>query len=111
MTDHDDLVSAAKDGSEEARGELIDAFTTRISHVADVFDRPAPAEREELVGAGVEGLLRAIDRYDPNLGTPFWAYASWWVCHAMEQRQRPIHLLRCVPEVLDEDQYESIQHE
>jgi len=111
MTEHDDLVSAAKEGSEEARGELIDAFTTRISHVADVFDRPAPAEREELVGAGVEGLLRAIDRYDPNLGTPFWAYASWWVCHAMQQLQCPIHPLRRVPEVLDEDQHESIQHE
>ena len=46
MTEHDDLVSAAKEGSEEARGELIDAFTTRISHVADVsMARPKPGGR------------------------------------------------------------------
>ena len=111
MTEHDDLVSAAKEGSEEARGELIDAFTMRISHVADVFDRPAPVERQELVDAGVEALLRAIDRYDPNLGTPFWAYASWWVCHSMQQLQSPIHPLRCVPAVLGGNQHESIRHE
>jgi RNA polymerase sigma factor (sigma-70 family) len=34
---------------------------------------------------GVVGVLRAIDRYDPALGTPFWSYASWWVRQAMQQ--------------------------
>jgi RNA polymerase sigma factor (sigma-70 family) len=33
----------------------------------------------------VVGLLRALERYDPTLGTPFWAYASWWVRQAMQQ--------------------------
>jgi RNA polymerase primary sigma factor len=35
--------------------------------------------------AGVVGLLRALERYDPSLGTPFWAYATWWVRQAMQQ--------------------------
>ena len=30
-------------------------------------------------------LLRALERFDPNMGTPFWAYASWWVRQAMQQ--------------------------
>jgi RNA polymerase sigma factor (sigma-70 family) len=34
---------------------------------------------------GVVGVLRALERYDPDLGTPFWAYASWWVRQAMQQ--------------------------
>jgi RNA polymerase sigma factor (sigma-70 family) len=34
---------------------------------------------------GVVGVLRALERYDPALGTPFWAYASWWVRQAMQQ--------------------------
>src|SRR5947209_12151293 len=34
---------------------------------------------------GVVGLLRALERFDPNMGTPFWAYASWWVRQAMQQ--------------------------
>jgi DNA-directed RNA polymerase specialized sigma subunit len=34
---------------------------------------------------GVVGLLRALTRYDPGHGTPFWAYAAWWVRQAMQQ--------------------------
>src|SRR5688500_20356844 len=34
---------------------------------------------------GVVGLLRALGRYDLEQGTPFWAYASWWVRQAMQQ--------------------------
>jgi DNA-directed RNA polymerase sigma subunit (sigma70/sigma32) len=34
---------------------------------------------------GVVGLLRALERYDASLGTPFWAYAGWWVRQAMQQ--------------------------
>jgi RNA polymerase sigma factor (sigma-70 family) len=34
---------------------------------------------------GVVGLLRALERYDPRRGTPFWGYASWWVRQAMQQ--------------------------
>ena len=41
--------------------------------------------RDELLQAGVVGLLRGLERYDPALGTPFWGYASWWVRQAMQQ--------------------------
>ena len=41
--------------------------------------------RDELLQEGVVGLLRALERYDPALGTPFWGYASWWVRQAMQQ--------------------------
>lgn len=34
---------------------------------------------------GVVGLLRALERFDPEMGTPFWMYASWWVRQAMQQ--------------------------
>ena len=31
------------------------------------------------------GLLRAASRYDSRMGTPFWAYAAWWLRQAMKQ--------------------------
>jgi RNA polymerase sigma factor (sigma-70 family) len=34
---------------------------------------------------GVVGLLRALERYDVERGTPFWVYASFWVRQAMQQ--------------------------
>jgi RNA polymerase sigma factor (sigma-70 family) len=42
-------------------------------------------DRSELMQEGVVGLLRALERFDPALGTPFWAYATWWVRQAMQQ--------------------------
>jgi RNA polymerase sigma factor (sigma-70 family) len=39
----------------------------------------------ELMQEGVVGLLRALERYDAELGVPFWGYASWWVRQAMQQ--------------------------
>src|SRR4051794_6946471 len=42
-------------------------------------------EREDLMQEGVAGLLFAARRYDAKLGTPFWAYASFWVRKAMQE--------------------------
>jgi RNA polymerase primary sigma factor len=41
--------------------------------------------RVELMQEGVVGLLRALERYDPAVGVPFWGYATWWVRQAMQQ--------------------------
>ena len=51
---------------------------------ADLPRSPA-VDRRELMQEGVVGLLRALSRYDLGQGTPFWAYASWWVRQAMQQ--------------------------
>jgi len=56
-----------------------------IASVARLYRGTQAVSREELIQDGVVGLLRAVDRYDATLGTPFWAYASWWVRQAMQQ--------------------------
>jgi RNA polymerase primary sigma factor len=38
-----------------------------------------------VIQEGVIGLLEAARRYDPDLGTPFWAYAVWWVRRGMQR--------------------------
>jgi anti-anti-sigma factor len=80
-----ELVLAAKECRGEARGALIEAFTPQIEHVASGYGGVSEVRRAELMQQGVVGLLRALERYDPELGTPFWAYASWWVRHGMQQ--------------------------
>jgi len=79
------LVLAAKEGDREARAELVEEFMPLIASVARTYRQSARVERIELLQEGVVGLLRALERYDPALGTPFWAYASWWVRQAMQQ--------------------------
>jgi RNA polymerase sigma factor (sigma-70 family) len=53
--------------------------------VARAYRRSTAVDRDELTQEGVVGLLRALERYDPERGVPFWAYAVWWVRLAMQQ--------------------------
>jgi RNA polymerase sigma factor (sigma-70 family) len=110
------LVLVAKDHGPAERGELVDAFLPLIVSTARIY-RGSAIARPELVQAGVVGLLRALERFDPALGTPFWAYASWWVRQAMQQLvselSRPVVLsdraLRNLAR-LKQAHFEALQH-
>ncbi len=80
-----ELLSAAWEGGEDARERLIAALMPLIARIARMYGNVPSVERRELLQEGVVGVLRALERYDPTLGTPFWAYASWWVRQAMQQ--------------------------
>jgi RNA polymerase sigma factor (sigma-70 family) len=79
------LILAAKAGESSARGELVEALMPLIASVARPYRQSTRVERIELLQEGVVGLLRALERYDPDRGVPFWGYASWWVRQAMQQ--------------------------
>jgi RNA polymerase primary sigma factor len=78
------LVMAAKH-DERQRAILMDTFVPLIASVARIYRGSSAVDRGELMQEGAVGLLRALQRYDPALDTPFWAYASWWVRQAMQQ--------------------------
>lgn len=80
-----ELLSAAQQGDARARGRLVEAYMPLIASVARVYRTSTRVDRVELLQEGVVGLLRALERYDPQRGTPFWAYAAWWVRQAMQQ--------------------------
>jgi RNA polymerase primary sigma factor len=79
------LVLAAQAGDRSAREQLVEACLPLIAGVARVYRGSATISRLELLQEGVVGLLRALERYDPDRGVAFWAYASWWVRQAMQQ--------------------------
>ncbi len=80
-----DLVIGAEAGDPVACRELTGAFLPAIAGLARRFPNGIGVERQELVQEGVAGLLFAARRYDTALGTPFWAYASFWVRKAMQE--------------------------
>ena len=78
------LVLAARENAED-RERLIESFMPLVGSVARLYRGYPSVDRGELMQEGVVGLLRALERFDPDMGTPFWAYASWWVRQAMQQ--------------------------
>jgi RNA polymerase primary sigma factor len=78
-------VRAAQRGDAAAREQLLEDFLPLVRRAARNYSGNAALDVEELVQEGVVGLLTALERYDPDLGPPFWAYASWWVRRMMQR--------------------------
>ncbi|HEY2201527.1 MAG TPA: sigma-70 family RNA polymerase sigma factor [Solirubrobacteraceae bacterium] len=79
------LVLRAQRGGPREREALVNAYQPMIASVAHAYRRSTSVDREELTQEGVVGLLRALERYEPERGVPFWGYAAWWVRQAMQQ--------------------------
>ena len=80
-----ELVARAEGGDKAACRELVEAFLPAIWALARRFEGTGGLHRTELLDEGVAGLLFAVKRYDPRTGTPFWAYASFWVRRGMQE--------------------------
>ena len=80
-----DAVLAAQVAPGPARDRLVQRYMPLIGSIARTYAGTRNVDRGELMQEGVVGLLRALRRYDPEIGTSFWAYASWWVRQAMQQ--------------------------
>jgi len=113
-----DIVAAAQARAPGGQEKLVESFVPLIGSVARIYRGSTAVDRPELMQAGVLGLLRALERFDPELGTPFWAYASWWVREAMQQLvselERPVVLsdraLRQLARVRDEHREHLQRH-
>jgi RNA polymerase sigma factor (sigma-70 family) len=79
------LVLAAKARPGPDRDRLVRAYLPLIGSIARTYAGTGNIERRELMQDGIVGLLRALQRFDPELGVSLWAYASWWVRQAMQQ--------------------------
>lgn len=62
---------------QHARGLIIQRYAHLVSITAGRLFGPLPSgvEREDLVGAGVVGLVKAVDQFDPTRGIKFETYA------------------------------------
>ena len=67
---------------EAARAELIRANLRFAFAVAKQYQHRGVA-LEDLVSEANAGLLRAADKYDPDVGVNFISYAVWWIRQAL----------------------------
>jgi RNA polymerase primary sigma factor len=75
--EHDILVEIVEMG-EEARQQLILANTRLVVSIAKAYQgRGLPLA--DLIQEGNLGLLKAVDRFDPQRGVRLSTYATWWI--------------------------------
>jgi RNA polymerase sigma factor (sigma-70 family) len=89
------LVIRAQSGDTVAREQLINRLLPLVSALARRF-RTEGLEQADLIQEGIVGLLRALERYDPERGVPFAAYATWWIRRSLQDARsdfiRPFRL-------------------
>jgi RNA polymerase sigma factor (sigma-70 family) len=99
-SDLDALVRLAQGGDMRAREELIQRLLPLVNSIARRYRTPG-LERADLVQEGSVGILRALQRFDPDRGVPFSVYAALWIRQALQElRSDFIRPLRLPPKAL-----------
>jgi RNA polymerase primary sigma factor len=78
------LAARAVAGDRQARSELVSQSLPLLRRVARRYAGRG-VELNDLEQDAVVGLMRALERFDPERGTPFWVYARWWIRQALQQ--------------------------
>lgn len=79
-----ELARKARAGDRQARERLITSNTRFVISVAKQYQSYG-IPLEDLISAGNEGLIIAVDRFDESRGFKFISYGVWWIRQSIYQ--------------------------
>ncbi|MGH9549292.1 MAG: sigma-70 family RNA polymerase sigma factor [Terriglobales bacterium] len=81
-TEEIELGRAVRQGDLEARRRLIQANLRLVVSIAKRYTNRG-LSFQDLIQEGGVGLIRAVEKYDPERGYKFSTYATWWIRQAI----------------------------
>lgn len=89
------LTRRVADGDQQAKEKLVEHNLRLVVNVVKGY-RGLGLDYADLIQAGNLGLMKATERFDPELGNKFSTYAYWWirqsVLRALDQESRTVRV-------------------
>ena len=78
------LARKARGGCQRSHTKLIEKNLRLVVHVAKKY-RGLGLPFEDLIQEGNLGLIKAVDKFDPDTGNRFSTYATWWIRQGVQR--------------------------
>ena len=79
-----ELILKAKEGDLKAQNEILTANLRFVFNIASRY-KGKGASISDLISEGNMGLVKAIQKFDPEKDVKFISYAVWWVRNSMQE--------------------------
>ncbi len=90
-----ELTRRVKAGDQKAKEELVEHNLKLVVDIASNY-RELSLDFPDLIQAGNLGLMKALKRFEPELGNKFSTYAYWWIrqsiLRALDEQARTVRL-------------------